>query len=300
MLVGSKTGQFNDLRQGTFYGGKFFDAVLSKDDFKRLSEFVREISGIKLPPGKKTLVEGRLRKRLRSLQMESYEDYCNYLFSPAGIESELIHMIDVITTNKTDFFREPEHFDYLVKKVLPELSGKGLGRRQRLNVWSAGCSSGEEPFTLAMVLSEFRERRSDFNFSILGTDICTKVLEKAARGIYPHERIEPVPMTLRKKYLLKSKDKSYSLVKIAPELRSLVKFERLNFMDVDFRIREPIAVIFCRNVLIYFDRQTQEQLLSRFCRYLIPGGYLFTGHSETLQGMNLPLDNIAATVYRKI
>lgn len=271
------------------------------DDFQRLSRFINKRSGIKVPPAKKTMIEGRLRRRMRSLGIDTYEDYCDFLFSPAGIESESGHMIDVVTTNKTDFFREPTHFTYLVDKVLPDLRDRyGLGRRKMLHIWSAGCSSGEEPYTLAMVLSEFKEMESGFNFSILATDICTRVLEKAARGIYDHGRIEPVPMLLRKKYLLKSRNQRKALVKIAPEIRALVKFKQLNFMDEDFRIREPIAVIFCRNVLIYFDRSTQEQLLGRFCRHLIPGGYLFTGHSESLQGMDLPLDNIAATVYRRI
>ncbi len=279
---------------------KLFETSLSNENFRHISEFVRQMSGIKLPPTKKTLVEGRLRKRLRSLQMDSFAEYCDYLFSPEGLESECIHMIDMITTNKTDFFREPEHFNYLFKNVLPELYQRyGLGPKKRFTVWSAGCSSGEEPYTLAMVLSEFKVRYPDFKFSILATDISTRVLKKAVRGIYGHERIEPVPMPLRKKYLLKSKDKGENLVKIAPEVRSLVMFERLNFMDAEFRIRDPISVIFCRNVLIYFDRSTQEKLLSRFCKHLIPGGYLFTGHSETLQGMTLPLSNLATTVYRK-
>lgn len=298
--MGSKASFSAKMTKKSLNENRLFTAALSMDDFQHLSEFIRKRSGIKVPPSKKTMIEGRLRKRLRSLGMDSYEDYCDFLFSPAGIESESVHMIDMITTNKTDFFREPEHFTYLVNKVLPELRDNyGLGLKKPLHIWSAGCSSGEEPFTLAMVVSEFKEMDSGFNFSILATDICTQVLEKAARGIYDHERIEPVPMPLRKKYLLKSRNKRAALVKIAPELRALVRFKRLNFMDEDFRIREPIAVIFCRNVLIYFDKNTQERLLARFCRQLIPGGYLFTGHSESLQGMNLPLDNITTTVYQR-
>lgn len=279
-------------------------AVMSNRDFLALSDFVYEQCGIKLTAAKKTMVEGRLRKRLRNLKMTSFRQYIDYLFNAGALESESVHMIDLVTTNKTDFFREPGHFYYLQEKALPELREKhGLGSRTRLNVWSAGCSSGEEPYTLAMVLSEFAERFPGFRFSVLATDICTHVLEKAARGIYDHDRVEPVPMQLRKKYLLRSKDKSNRRVRICPELRSLVRFQRLNLMDDEFPIHEPMALIFCRNVMIYFDRPTQRRLIEKFARYLVPGGYLFVGHSESLHGMNLncfePIGGVAS-VYRRL
>jgi chemotaxis protein methyltransferase CheR len=274
--------------------------VMSDRDFSRLSEFIQNACGIRMPAAKKLMLEGRLRKRLRTLGMESFQEYCDYLFAPGGMQAEQVHMIDAVTTNKTDFFREPAHFDYLLQEVLPEMVNvHGLGVRTRLNLWSAGCSTGEEPYTLAMVVSEFAGRYSRFGFSVLATDISTRVLEKSRRGIYEDDRVEPIPMAMRRKYLLKGKDKKKGLVRIAPELRSLVKFQRLNFMHDDFGIGDPMAVIFCRNVLIYFDKPTQERLLNRLCRYLIPGGYLFTGHSETLHGMSLPLEQTATTVYRR-
>ncbi len=276
------------------------EAGLSQKDFTRLSAFVHEHCGIKLPPSKKTMLEARLRRRLRALDFRSYDDYCEYLFGPEGQKEEIVRMIDLVTTNKTDFFREPAHFEFLVRSCLPELCDGGRGGGWRgLSVWSAGCSSGEEPYTLAMVLSEFAESRPGFRFSILATDISTKVLEKAAVGIYDEERVEPVPAAMKRKYMLKSKDRSKGLVRVVPALRSLVDFRRLNLMDDDFGIREPMDVIFCRNVIIYFDKATQEGLVNRFARHLAPGGYLFLGHSETLCGMDAPLVQMAPTVYRR-
>ena len=280
--------------------GGIFSVQMSDKDFKRLSQFIGSSCGIRLPPAKKTMLEGRLRKRLRALGIESFEKYCEFLFSPGGSQSEYIHMIDAVTTNKTDFFREPDHFDYLFERVLPELVRlHGVGVRKKFNAWSAACSTGEEPYTLAMVLSEFAGSCPGFNFSVLGTDISTAVLEKARSGIYEHERVIPIPLMLRKKYLLKSKQKDKGLVRIAPRLRNLVRFGRLNFLEEQYRIDEPMAIVFCRNVLIYFDRPTQEKLVKRLSQHLMSGGYLFVGHSESLHGMDLPLVQTATTIYRK-
>jgi chemotaxis protein methyltransferase CheR len=277
------------------------EAIISDKDFQLLSGFIYSSVGIKMPPAKRTMLEGRLRKRLRALGMNSFRQYCNYLFNQGGTENERVRMIDAVTTNKTDFFREPAHFDYLCANVLPELvNAYGLGLRSKLKVWSAGCSTGEEPYTLAMVLSEFASGCPGFRFSILATDISTQVLEKAKLGIYDHDRVDPIPMELRKKYLLRSKDKSKDLVRVAPELRSLVTFRRLNLMDDDFGMRESMALIFCRNVIIYFDKPTQASVLRGLCGHLMRGGYLFTGHSETLQGIELPLANAATTIYRRL
>jgi chemotaxis protein methyltransferase CheR len=280
---------------------KFRAPVMSDDVFHRLSGFIKETFGIKLPLFKKTMLEGRLRKRMRALDITSFEQYCQYLFSPRGYDCELIHMINVVTTNKTDFFREPDHFDYLVHKVLPEMIDmQAFGGRKKLGVWSAGCSTGEEPYTLAMVLANRAERCPGLEFSVLATDISTAVLEKARKGIYREEDVRPVPMDLRKKYLLRCKNRENKLVRIAPELRALVKFQRLNFMEEKYRMGEDIKIIFCRNVIIYFDRPTQEKIIGRLSLHLCRGGYLFIGHSESLHGMDLPLTQTAATVYRKV
>jgi len=276
-----------------------FTRGLSDGDFHRLGRLVYDYCGIKLPPHKKSMLEARLRRRLRSLGIKSFEEYCDYLFSHDGMQAELISLIDVVTTNKTDFFREPAHFDFLTLRALPQLlSTNGVGIERPLQVWSAGCSSGEEPYTLAMVLSEFARNETNYRFSILATDISTKVLEHARLGIYAAEKVAPVPEALKKRYLLKSRDTDKPKVRVAPELRALVSFQRLNFMEE--RFEAPAAdIIFCRNVIIYFDRPTQQRLLERLCSHLDTGRFIFMGHSETLHGMNLPLVQVSPSVYRK-
>jgi chemotaxis protein methyltransferase CheR len=243
------------------------------------------------------MIEARLQKRLRALGLTSFCRYCDYLFSPKGMADELVNMIDVVTTNKTDFFREPTHFSYLTDKALQAILSRG-GTGKNVTVWSAGCSSGEEAYTLAIVLQEFADYH-DLDFTILASDISTRMLEKARLAIYDEERVAPIPPELRKKYLLRSKDREKGVYRIVPELRERVTFHRVNFMEGDRWFKEPIDVIFCRNVIIYFDKPTQERLLNKLCRCLCANGYLFLGHSETLLGMNLPLVQVSPTVYRK-
>lgn len=274
---------------------------LSNKDFQRLSGFIYDELGIKMPEAKRSMLTGRLGKRLRALSLASFGDYCDFLFSAEGQEQEMVHLINVVTTNKTDFFREPSHFDYLVRQALPELRRCGLlGAGRKLKLWSAGCSTGEEPYTLGMVLAEVQAQTPGFGFEILATDISTRVLEVARRAVYPLERVDPVPAALRSKYLLKNRDRNNPLVRIAPELRSRVSFGQLNFMAETFGLREPLDIIFCRNVIIYFDKQAQERLMSKFCRHLKTGGFLFLGHSESLHGYDVPLSQVAPTVYRKL
>ena len=270
---------------------------MSEKEFRRFSEFIQTEFGIKMPAGKKTMLESRLQKRLRALNMTRHKEYEDYLFSLKGMEIELPHLIDVVTTNKTDFFREPKHFEILYRDILPRWLQASSGR-SLFSVWSAGCSTGEEPYTIAMVLEEFRNQQSEIEYSILGTDISNQVLETASRGVYRDERIKEVAPQLRKKYFMRSRDRSKQLVRIVPEIREKVKFRQLNFMD-DFEFREKMDVIFCRNVVIYFERPIQEALFRKFCDRLAPNGYLFIGHSETLGGMDLPLIQHAPTVYRK-
>jgi len=277
------------------------NVVLSRDDFHRLSELIYNESGIKLTDGKRVMLEARLQKRLKMLNIDSFEKYTDYIFSPEGQENELLHMIDVVTTNKTDFFREPAHFDYLTNQAIPELlRNHPVSMRKSLMIWSAGCSSGEEPYTIAMVVNECLEKYPYSTYLILATDISTRMLDIGKLGIYTADRIECVPDLYKKKYFLKSKDRTKNLVRIIPEMRARVRFRRLNFMEGDFGFRERMDIIFCRNVIIYFDKMTQERLLKRICNYLSYRGYLFMGHSETLFGMNLPLSQVAPTIYKRI
>jgi len=272
---------------------------LSNADFDRLRALVYDEAGINLNSEKKTMLEIRIRRRLRNLDFTSFSDYCKYVFQPEGKEHELIHLIDAVTTNKTDFFREAGHFEFLTSKALPDLATRyGAGRRSM--VWSAGCSTGEEPYTLAIVLSEYAQTHSGFQFNVLATDISTAVLQKARLGIYKSELAEPVPKDLRQKYFMRSRDRNSDLVRIVPELRARVEFRRVNFMDADFGLAESLEMIFCRNVIIYFDRPTQVRILRKLVRHLAPGGYFFAGHSESLQGMDLPLTPAGLAVYRKV
>lgn len=274
------------------------DEYLSTRDFARLCSLVYEHAGIRLGPDKKTMLEVRIKRRLKALELNSYAQYCDYLFGRDGLKTELVPLIDVVTTNKTDFFREPRHFNFLVERALPEFTARVAGGRPLL-IWSAGCSSGEEPYTLAMVLSEYALTHPGFRFRILATDISTNVLAKAELGIYSSDVVAPVPATLKRRYLMVSREPGSDKVRIVPELRQLIEFRRLNFMDADYGIGEKADAVFCRNVIIYFDRQTQESVLQKLSRHLVPDGYMFVGHAETLHDMNLPLTPVEPALYRR-
>jgi len=275
----------------------YYDAKLSDKDFDRLSQFIYTHYGIKMPKAKHIMLQSRLQKRLRALKMPSFSQYVDYVFSPQG-ENEIISMMDVVSTNKTDFFRENQHFEFLSQSVLPEIVE--INRQNFVKVWSAGCSSGEEPYTLAIVLSEFARKHSGFDFQILGSDLSTIVLEKAVTAVYPEEKVEIIPLDLKKKYLLKSKDRTNPTVRIVPELRAKASFMRINFMDDMYAAPQNFDIVFCRNVLIYFDRPTQEKVINKLCRHLKQGGYFFLGHSESVTGIEVPLKQIRPTVFKRI
>jgi chemotaxis protein methyltransferase CheR len=209
---------------------------------------------------------------------------------------ELIHMIDVVTTNKTDFFREPHHLTFLQENILPKVAH---GKRT-VKVWSAACSSGEEPYTLAMVLEDFARSMHGFSYDIFASDISTAMLQKASTAVYAMERVDCIPLELKKRYLLKSKDIERPTVRIAPSLRSKVTFARVNFMDAVLPVDGMFDIIFCRNVLIYFDRKTQVEVIRKLIGNLSPGGYLFIGHSESLHQVDLPLVQEKPTIYKKL
>lgn len=279
---------------------EIYKAVMSPADFKKLSTFIYNEYGIKMPEVKKTMLQSRLHKRLRDLNMVSYKDYIEYLFSKEGQQTEVIHMIDMVSTNKTDFFREPVHFDFLHSTALPELL-EGPHPTKLIKIWSAGCSSGEEPYTIAISLSEYalKSPGTPFDYSIIATDILSRVLKQAIDGIYKEQRIEMLPLNLKKRYLLKSKDRSNPTVRIVPELRKKINFQRLNFMDNHYPVSETFDIIFCRNVLIYFDRETQESVINKLCTKLKQNGIFFLGHSESITNFNVPLIQLKPTIFRK-
>jgi chemotaxis protein methyltransferase CheR len=288
-MVLKQGGSINDV----------FKSKLSDHDFDRLSAFIFTNYGIKMPQVKKIMLQSRLQKRLRDLQISNFKDYVDYVFSPEGQDNEVIHMIDVVSTNKTDFFREPVHFDFLQDQVLPEFIEEGNGNRF-FKVWSAGCSSGEEPYTIAITLSEFKVKNPGFDFSIFGTDISSRILKTAADAIYKEQRVEGIPLSIKHKYFLRSKDRSNPTVRVIPELRRKTSFGRLNFMENVYPINEIFDQIFCRNVLIYFDRPTQQAVINKLCMKLKPGGYFFLGHSESITNLDVPLSQIKPTIFRRV
>lgn len=273
---------------------------LAPRDFDALARFIGEQSGIRIPPAKKAMVEGRLRGRVRALGYSDIRAYCKFLFHEDGLAQEAEAIIDAITTNKTDFFREIEHFHYLAQTVLPRLADAPRPDGGPLRVWSCAASTGVEAYSLAMTVAEFALRARGLRFSVLATDICREVLETGATAIYPEALAAPVPANLRSRYLMRSVDRDAALVRIVPELRRMVGFARLNLVETGYRLPYAVQIAFCRNVLIYFDKEIQQRVLARICESLVPGGYLFVGHSETIAGLALPLRQVAPTVFERV
>jgi chemotaxis protein methyltransferase CheR len=272
--------------------------LLSLQEFEKVSEIVYGNCGINLDVCKKTMVESRLNRRLRALGIATFGNYLQFIHSKEGIEKELVHMIDVVTTNKTDFFREQHHFDFLIESALPEFLDSN--RNHTMKVWSSACSSGEEPYTIAMVLQEFARLNRGFSYDILASDISTQILHKAVQAIYPAALALDIPAQYRAKYLLKSKNHETPTIRVTSELRSKVKFDRINLIDEGLAVDQMQDIIFCRNVLIYFDRETQLKVIKNLLRNLRPGGLLFIGHSESLHFFNLPIKQIRPTIFTKL
>src|SRR3989339_290104 len=275
----------------------FYQAKLSQSEFDRLSKFIFEQSGIKLPQVKLIMLQSRLQKRLKELNFTTYKEYIDYVFSAIGLENEIVHMLDVVSTNKTDFYREPVHFEFLETELLPQLFK--LHGRGTFKVWSAGCSSGEEPYTLAIVLQEFKEKNPGFDYQVLATDISTQMLQTGANAVYKEEKISIIPLSIKKKYFLRSKDHNDPRVRVVKTLRDKVSFQRLNFMDNTYQVNDQFDIIFCRNALIYFERENQEMVINKLCQKLKPEGFFLLGHSESITNMNVPLKSIKPTIFKK-
>ena len=274
---------------------------LSHRDFQRLASFIENYSGIKMPPAKITMIEGRLRRRARAMEKPDLKQYCAFLFEKDGLATEAVHLIDAVTTNKTEFFREPDHFRFMAEEGVPQLLSRPRdGGRSPLKIWSAACSMGAEVYTIAMVLADLSLKLSGLRFNITGTDLCTTVLQTAMQGIYPLAMLQPVPPEFRRRYVMHSKNRSHQQARIVPELRAMARFGRLNLMDSAYPMDRDQDMIFCRNILIYFGKTAQEAVLQRLCAHLRPGGYLFLGHSETLAGFSLPLQPMGPTTFRRL
>ncbi|TCR67564.1 protein-glutamate O-methyltransferase [Bosea sp. BK604] len=272
---------------------------LSDRHFKSIAEVIEGRVGIRLPLTKRTMVEGRLRKRVRALGLRDLNDYAAHLFERDHLQDELIHLIDCVTTNKTDFFREPSHFDFLRNVAVPSLLAAHRRSPAPLKIWSAACSTGPEVYTLAMVLQDLVAAGAPMRFSILGTDISTEALQEARTAIYPRAVVDPVPAGMKHRYVMFARDPARDVARIAPELRRTTQFARLNLMDEQYPFDRDVDVIFCRNVLIYFDKPTQQQVISRLISHLRPGGYLLLGHSESMAGSGIPgLRQVLPTIFQ--
>lgn len=275
---------------------------LSSRDFEQLSALVGQQVGIKLPANKRTMVEGRLRKRVRTLGCANLTEYCRFLFSEDGFDSELVHLIDVVTTNKTDFFREIEHFECLEQVIVPELlAARSKNGVPRLKIWSAASSNGAEAYSLAMLLDQMRQRPMNFQFAVLGTDICTDVLRHGVRAVYSEDMAAPISPAMQRRYLMWSKKTNAAerrQFRIVPELRRLVRFERMNLLDASYPIDRDVDVIFLRNVLIYFERDTQQAVVRRLASHLRPGGYIILGHSESMIAANMGLRQVMPSIFQ--
>lgn len=285
------------LNEQTFEG--FSVPMMSEALFRKFSELIYEQTGIQLVSGKRTMVSARLSKRVRALNFKDFRQYYEFIQSDKGREQELTPLVDAITTNKTEFFREKYHFDILANRVLPELaSRRRYDAQSPFTVWSAGCSTGEEPYTLSMVLAEAFGGRLD-HYQILATDISQRVLKHARTAVYDDEVVAPVPAFMRYKYMLVGKGSKRGSFRVVPEIRERVQFSYFNLMEPTTPFRQTLDVIFCRNVIIYFDVPTKIALLKRFYSALKPGGYLFIGHSETLTNISQAFKLVGQTVYRK-
>jgi chemotaxis protein methyltransferase CheR len=274
---------------------------ISDELFLKLGKVITEKYGIKLPPDKKIMFQARLQRRLHDLKLNSFDEYAEALLGNRTESEEIKLLADYISTNKTDFFREWEHFNFLSDHVLPQyLKLKSFNEHEDLRIWSAGCSSGQEAYTIGITVEEYiKNNKRRFNYSILATDISERMLVAAKQAIYPLSAISEIPMEIKQAYFLKSKDTRDPKVRIVEEIRRNVRVAYLNLMDSSYEVGPKFDVIFLRNTLIYFERVVQLRVLEKIVNNLNTGGYLFIGHSESLINLNLPIQSVAPSVYVK-
>ncbi len=267
------------------------NAEMHREDFLRIQQMVYEYCGINLHDGKQALVKGRLKKRLRHLSLNNFRDYLNYV-EEDDTNREFLLLIDILTTNKTSFFRENQHFKFIREELIPKMGN------QPVKWWSAGCSSGEEPITLAMTLQEEETRLRLPAVKILATDLSIEMIKTAKEGIYTQDKLEGVPGYLLSKYFDKISEPKVQY-KAKEIIRKKITYGRLNLLE-PWPMKGPFQMIMCRNVMIYFDKITQQKLVSRFYNLLEPGGYLFIGHSESVTNRDIGFKTIIPAAYQKI
>lgn len=262
--------------------------------FNYIIVLIYERCGIRLHDGKHHLIRARLGKRMRHYGIASLPEYCDFLKTQAD-EDEITHVVDALTTNFTHFMREEDHFKFLVNQALPSLAEP---RAKRFKVWSAACSTGEEPYTIAFYLMEHFPTMSGWDWQILATDISTKALSKAQQGIYPNDRLDSVPAEWTRKYFQRGVNAWEDYCRVKKLITDRIRFKQLNLLGA-YDFNDSFEVIFCRNVMIYFDRPTQEHLVRQLARMLVPKGYILVGHAESLTGLDVPLRCLKPSVYQK-
>jgi len=272
-----------------------YGPTLGDAEFDFIRHVIAENAGIVLGPNKRQLVQGRLGRRLRELGLPSYEAYCDHV-RESGPE-ELVGLINALTTNVTAFFRENHHFDALTSYMIPEALKRNQATR-RLRIWSAGCSTGEEPYCIAMVASEGLPAGARWDLKILATDIDSEVIAAAQQGVYPIDRLAAVPQERLRRYFRKGVGASAGQALIQPDIAKLISFRPLNLLQ-PWPMKGPFDIIFCRNVMIYFDQPTRERLVARFAELLAPEGYLCLGHSESIHAGTAPFRLVGKTIYRR-
>jgi chemotaxis protein methyltransferase CheR len=263
------------------------------EDFHRIRGLVNLHTGISVSDAKRELVYSRLSRRLRHLRINSFDRYCSMV--EAGDSSEVPQFVNAVTTNLTAFFREKHHFQHLAEKALPELMAKN-SRERKLRIWSAGCSTGEEPYSIAIAVRDYFKNKQGWDIKILATDIDSNVLKTASVGVYPEDRINNIPLEMLQSSFQKGIGSNLRMVKIMPELKEMISFRQLNLME-PWPMRGSFDIIFCRNVVIYFNKQNQKILFDRFANVLNTGGFLFIGHSESLFSISDRFELIGKTVY---
>lgn len=275
---------------------------IGPDEFRLFRELIHRHTGIWLRDGKEIMLASRLLRRLRLHKMTSFAEYYQYIEASHDNGAELSELISCVTTNKTAFFRERHHFEFLSQTAIPEILSRSAGTvgRSTIGVWSAACSTGEEPYSIAITLLELPHKRSDcaWDARVLASDIDTKVLATAARGVYLEEELEDVEPALRNKYFLRGKGNMKGSIKVKKQVASMVDFQRINLIDSVWSLKTSFDIVFFRNALIYFKQETQDFILRRIVRRLKPGGYLFLGHSEHIPWLHDVLEPLQKTVYR--
>lgn len=275
---------------------------ISDELFLKLGNLITTRFGIKMPPDKKVMFQARMQRRLRELEINSFDEYAKMILTTNLDSPELSVLADYISTNKTEFFREKDHFDFIKDQILPEyLNNKHIHQVPKLKLWSAGCSNGQEAYSIAIAVEEFmRLKQVLIDYSILATDISGRMLKTAKEAIYPISNIDVFPLEYKQRYLLKSKNLKDPKVRIIKSLREKVTPAYQNLMDDAYQMTDVFDVIFLRNTLIYFNSEVQQKVLMRVLNSLRTGGYLLIGHSESLINMNLPIRSISPSIYVKI